>query len=283
MKPLFVIGAPRSGTTFFTTALNSHPQVFVTNELRAWNYIALSSAKLAVPSEVLPDHPLRGEYAEALLSGMVASMHAFYAEKVNKANLGCPTPGNQHYYKRIEVFGDKNPGYADRNNIGCLPSMRRLMPDARYTHVHRDPRSCVASYLRINVYPDDLNLAIDFWKRHVEPAIEFCESLGADDYRTVKYEDFVTDKGDAIFRELEAFLHIDDAPAPLEFLAAERRQRTPYRSPSTPTENLGETTFEKTLSPEAIRIIEESCAPHMAALGYERYRNKAAASHCSAP
>lgn len=278
MKPLFVIGAPRSGTTFFTTALNSHPQVFVTNELRAWNYIALSSVKLAGPSELLPEHPLREDYAQALLRGMVTSLREFYADKVNKTNLGCPTPGNQHYYKRIEVFGDKNPGYVDRNNTNCLPSMRQLMPDARYIHVHRDPRSCVASYLRISVYPDDLDVAIDMWKRHIEPAIEFCQTLNADEFRVVKYEDFVTEKGDAIFRDLETFLHIDDAPAPLEFLAAERRQRTPYRSPSTPREDLGGTTFDKSLSIEAIRHIEQACASHMEALGYSRYKQPTVAS-----
>ena len=33
-QPLFVIGSPRSGTTFFVQMLNCHPAIYITNETR---------------------------------------------------------------------------------------------------------------------------------------------------------------------------------------------------------------------------------------------------------
>ncbi|MDF1769368.1 sulfotransferase [Maricaulis sp.] len=266
--PLFVIGAPRSGTTFFTTSMNSHPQVFLTNELRAWNAIVLVSNRLANQSEVLPAHMLRDAYRDSVEQALVDNLRTFYRDNVNKTNLGCPTPGHQHYFRRIKVFGDKNPGYADANNANGLQTMDRLMPDAKFIHVHRDPRSCVASYLNIDVYPDDLGTAIDIWLRHARTAAEFIDTLDPDRVRTVRYETWVSENVEPVVEDLMSFLEVDDVPAVSKFLAQERVKRTPYRSPSTPQDKLGTTRYEETLSPDQVKHIETRCGDLMNRFGY---------------
>ncbi len=269
MTPLFIIGAPRSGSTFFTTAINRHPQIYVTNELRAWNVIANIADRLSKPSEMLPDHPLRDNYANSVVRALVQNLRDFYNININKTNLGCPVLPDQHYYRRVSIFGDKNPGYADENNKGCLELMVDALPDAKFVHVYRDPRSCIASYLRLPVYSDDIDTTIKNWLRHTGPAVALGERLPGNRFMSVRYEDFVSKKGLKIADRLVEFLHVDARPEIRDFLEAERLQRTPYRAPVTPLLKLGTTSYEEHLSSEQIKLIQEKCGPLMRKLGYE--------------
>ncbi|ABI66769.1 hypothetical protein Mmar10_2481 [Maricaulis maris MCS10] len=268
MIPLIIIGAPRSGSTFFTTAINRHPQIFVTNELRAWNVVANIADRLRKPSEMLPEHPLRNAYAKSVIKSLVDNIREFYAQEVNKTNLGCPVLSEQHYYRRVAVFGDKNPGYADANNNGCLDLMIEALPEAKFIHVYRDPRSCITSYLKLPIYSDDIDVTIKNWLRHTEPAIALGDKLLDDRFMSVRYEDFVSKKGLSIADRLVAFLGVDGRPEIRDFLEMERAQRTPYRAPVTPIEKLGGTSFKEHLTPEQIKMIQDKCGPIMKRLGY---------------
>lgn len=269
MIPLFIIGAPRSGSTFFTTSVNRHPQAFITNELRAWSVVVQTANRVAAPSEMLPDHPLREAYAQSVVTAMVNNLRVFYRDQVNKTNLGCSTLPEHHYNRRIGVFGDKNPGYADPNNKGCLDLIARSMPGAKFIHVYRDPRSCAASYLDVKVYADDIDTVARMWRRHVVTALEFGETLNRNRFFSVRYEDWVSEAADALADALIQFLKLDASDTIKTFLENERASRTPYRAPTTPTEALGRTTFADRLTSEQIATVEEICAPEMKALGYE--------------
>lgn len=273
MKPLFIIGAPRSGTTFFTTAVNHHPKVLVTNELRAWNIIVQTSNRLARPSEVLPMHPVRDAYAKSVVSAMVDNLRGFYAEEVNKTNLACPTVQEPNGKNEILVFGDKNPGYADAHNVGCLDLMGASMPDSVFIHVHRDPRACVSSYLRVNVYPDDIDKAINIWLRHVETAIAFAADIGSGRVLDIRYEDIVSG-GTAVEPVVRVgkLLGLEDVDPIISFLRGEEQNRTPYRSPATPVGQLGQSTFSDVLDDEQIEKVERRCAPLMERMGYQPAR-----------
>lgn len=271
MYPVFVIGAPRSGSTFFTTSLNRHPQVFITNELRAWNVIAATAHRFSRPNELLPDHPLRDQYAASVVHSMVENLRAFYRINIDKTNLGCPTDSAQHYYRRIGVYGDKNPGYADPNNNGCLDIMASSMPNARFIHVFRDPRSCVSSYLGIPIYSDNVEVVSKMWKGHIRSVLDLTRKLPPDRVFGVKYEDWAGEQGDAIADNIVSYLGLDETDDIKTFLRNERRSRTPYRSPSTPTAALGTSTFQERLTLDQIRTVEEICFKEMESLGYENH------------
>ena len=252
-------------------ALNRHPEIAVTNELRAWNIVGRMARLFAEPSEMLPDHPAREGYYRFMLDRLVAGLRDFYEQPVSKAALGCPVPeGAADAPSAVKVWGDKNPGYADARNRASLALMADLLPDARFIHVHRDPRSCVASYLDTPVYSDDLDSAIDIWRRHVRTAVRFCRRMPAERTRSVRYESLVSAEGEAVMNELQAFLSIDFDPEPAAFLAAERARPTPYRSPATPAERIGETRFHERLSDVQLARVEASCGRLMDQLGYAR-------------
>lgn len=271
MTPLFIVGAPRSGSTFFTTSLNRHPQAFITNELRAWSVIVQTAARMDRPSEMLPDHPLREAYASSVVTAMVNNLQTFYMREVNKENLGCPTDPSQHYNRRFGVFGDKNPGYSDPNTPGCLDTIKRFMPGAKFIHVYRDPRSCVASYLDVPVYANDVETVARMWRRHVVTTLDhYDQSKGR--YFPVRYEAWVGEEGESLSEALIEFLGLDPSDTIKTFLANERANRTPYRSPTTPIERLGKTNFSDRLALEQIAVVEEVCGDLMERLGYESIR-----------
>ena len=268
--PVIIAGAPRSGTTFLTTALNSHPQILITNELRAWSAFNDLRRRLQKPSENLPEHTMRETFRLQLMQSLGSFFRQFYRDNIDHTNLGCPAENGNSVDQVIKAFGDKNPGYADTHQPGCLAFIAETLPDARFIHIHRDPRSCAASYKDISVYSDELERRIDVWRRHTGSMVELKDKIG-DRVMEVRYEDFVTDKGDALFLALEDHLGVDHASEPIAFLRRERKQPTPYRAPTTPQEKLGQRTFETRLSPDEIARIDDACGDLMERLGYSVY------------
>jgi Sulfotransferase family len=260
--PVIIAGAPRSGTTFLTTALNTHPQVMITNELRAWIVFNDLRRRTEQPSEALPEHPMRAQFREALMRDCRNTFVNFYTTEVTRDTLGCPAP---HYAAPsvkplIKAFGDKNPSYADTHSPGCIAFIAEAMPDAKFIHIHRDPRSCAASYKDVPIYANEVDRWINIWTRHTQSMVDLLAELGGDRVMQFAYEDFVTVKGDAIFRRIEEFIGVDPAEEPIEFLRRERELPTPYRSPTTKTEELGRSTWRERLSEIEIAQIERDCA-----------------------
>ena len=260
--PVIIAGAPRSGTTFLTTALNTHPQVMITNELRAWIVFNDLRRRTEQPSEALPEHPMRAQFREALMRDCRNTFVNFYTNEVTRDTLGCPAP---HYAAPsvkpvIKAFGDKNPSYADTHSKGCLDFIARSMKNAKFIHIHRDPRSCAASYKDVPIYANTADRWINIWTRHTQSMVKLHNSLGPDRVLQFAYEDFVTEKGETIFRRIEEFIGVDPAEEPIEFLRRERELPTPYRSPTTKTEELGRSTWRERLSEIEIAQIERDCA-----------------------
>ena len=266
--PVIIAGAPRSGTTFLTTSLNSHPQIVITNELRAWTVFNDVRRRTNKPNQLLPKHPARDLFRDALLENFADFFRNFYASSIDKTNVGCPTKQGDSVEPMIRAYGDKNPGYADANSQGCLDFIAEALPDARFLHIHRDPRSCVASYRDIEVYSDEIERRVDTWNRHAGTMAALRDRLGPERVLEFAYESYVTEEGDQLFRMIEDHLGVDHASEPLSFLARERAEPIPYRSPTTPKERLGRATFNERLDREEIARVEHACAALMERYGY---------------
>lgn len=254
-QPVFIAGAPRSGTTLLTAAVNTHPQILITNELRPFILFNNLRRQTGKPTESLPEHPLRRQFRASLLQALPDFLRDFYRAEVSKDNLGCPAEAGDSVTREIRAYGDKNPGYADTHAADCLHYISDSMPDAKFIHIHRDPRACVASYKAIPIYSNEIDRCIDNWKRHTGSMVALRERLGPDRVMEIRYEDFVTEKGAKIFRMLETFLNVDHASEPIRFLTRERVKPIPYRSPTTPVEKLGQPDWEGRLSAAEIEAV----------------------------
>lgn len=138
--PLFLLGTPRSGTTFLQQVIDSHPEVYVTDELRAVAWLVQEAERLreGFPAHGNPYPINHGRaFSEYLLNNASRILLPFYLRQAKRA--GKP---------QIRYWGDKFPHYDE-----VLHLMPRLFPEARYVLIHRDLRDTICSVMNGHHWP----------------------------------------------------------------------------------------------------------------------------------
>jgi hypothetical protein len=225
--PLFIVGAPRSGTTFLCALLNTHPLIELTNECRIF---ALLKDLLEVASH-RPD--------------LLADTHRERFEAFGRRTLG---PWVERFYREelgidSPIWGDKHPAYGDptvlsgrTGSIACMPrsgSCLRLihetLPGARFIHIHRDPRHVANSLMRKR-WTASLEDGVRVWEQYVDEITGFFDELPPAQTLTLPYRHLVEDGG-ATVETIGRFLGLADASPISDFLASQHRAPTPFSDP----------------------------------------------------
>lgn len=131
-KPLFILGVPRSGTTFLQQVINLHPEIFVTDELRVVSWVIQEATKLnegfALHGNPYPFNYGK-EFSHYLTHNCGTLISPFYFNQAQK----CGKPN-------IKYWGDKYPHYHE-----ILPKIAAMFPRAFYILIHRDLKSVISS------------------------------------------------------------------------------------------------------------------------------------------
>ena len=180
---LFIIGAPKSGTTWLQIMLGAHPQVCTTVELtifnrytapwiRAWENEA-ANIKEGRWHQGLPFLWTEKEFYEYLKK----FVHGVYERVIEK------NPNATHIL-------DKQPNYSAH-----IEEIDRLVPDAKYIHLVRDGRdvavSMVAAQKNIGYGSGTIPESAQNWLHHVRMARQAAKFSNR--YLEVRYEDLLTD------------------------------------------------------------------------------------------
>jgi hypothetical protein len=220
--PILVFGAPRSGTTYLREILDAHPDVALTNEFRVFSW--LHAAVGALPCDDARVFERRDEFVAQLHRELPDLLRRHYAAIAPHAKW----------------WGDKNPHYAQ--DPAVLESALLLFPEARFVHIHRDPRAVVASLLRKR-HPDGspwigLEDAHAMVESHVRNALAFERQVGATRCLRVCYERLVADdEGGAL--ALFDWLGIPMAEPVLELCRRQRQRRTAFSGPTSDLSRAG--------------------------------------------
>jgi LPS sulfotransferase NodH len=227
--PLFIVGAPRSGTTFLCSLLNEHPRIHLTNECRIF---ALLKETLDVSSR-RPDL-LTQVHREQLLRFGSDTLGA-WVERFYREALQISAP----------IWGDKHPPYADPTILSgrmgsverlprsgsCLRLIHELLPHARFIHIHRDPARVANSLVRKR-WIGSIDDGVRVWGQYVMEILDFFEEMPEHQTLTIAYRHLVEDPEPMIAR-LGEFLELAD-PSPLsDFLHTQRSTPTPFSDPVT--------------------------------------------------
>jgi hypothetical protein len=174
---VFVVGAPRSGTTWLQAMLGSHPCVATGPET---HYFKMMSPVATVFARKLPRPVGLDQYLSA------EEFYAAVADLFHRVASKVPAPRGPRLF-----FLEKTPEHAL-----CAPFILRCLPRARFIHLVRDGRHVAASLIRAHSNwdkPDEAcsaSIAIQVWQNSVEAARRIPELLaGRDHYREVRYED----------------------------------------------------------------------------------------------
>jgi hypothetical protein len=107
--------------------------------------------------------------------------------------------------------------YAEDNtwNILFAGSLLEMLPNARLIHIIRDPRDVVASFVKQNWAPDNLDQAIAFYLSIINRWFEVEAKLDPKQFLLIKLEDLSTSP-EAEIRKMCAFSQIDFETSMLE-------------------------------------------------------------------
>lgn len=188
--PIFLIGAPRSGTTLLRVMLDRHPSVHICNETYYFYYVYERRKAFGNLSDAGNRLRLIGQYMETRRGGglgleprlsrdiLMAEGHTYRDFFRTVLRLAAESQGKTRW-------GEKTPQHAFHSEVLCS-----WFPDSTLIHLVRDPRDVVSSLRRMPWAPNNVVANTRIWLRHVAAAMR-CETLP--NYVLVRYEDLVAD------------------------------------------------------------------------------------------
>lgn len=180
---LFIIGSPRSGTTWLQLMINAHPLVCTTVELTLFDkyiasWIEFWKKEAANIDQGRWHKGLPFLWTEDEFYGFLREFLVKVYERVVATN-----PQATHIL-------DKNPAYALH-----VETINTFLSDARFIHVIRDGRDAAVSLLaarrQIGFGPDSIQGAAETWKNYVRAAQKTTKYN--DRYMEVRYEELLDD------------------------------------------------------------------------------------------
>lgn len=192
---IFIIGAPRSGTTWLHRMLEQHPAIATApRELTLFSrYLAPAYASFRKEK----GHMDRGDWQQGL---PLLMSEAEFAEGLRAITAAV--------YQRVlrtkpgaSLILDKHPGYTYH-----LPLIEQLVPGGRYIHLLRDGRETAISMLsaraKMGFGAQSMEDAAREWAESVRLARLHGARVGESRFMEVRYEDFVRNTEDGLGKVL---------------------------------------------------------------------------------
>ena len=179
VRPIFIIGCPRSGTTLLRLMLDSHPNISCGPET---GFLIDMERILGHHWSHLELYGFDRDYWRRKIAEFFASYHLEYT-----------------HGQRKRRWAEKTPHYTPH-----LPFILSLFPSSQIVHMIRDGRDVVASHRNRWGYKEALRSA-KRWRQFVTVGCEFGKHAAADQYHEVRYENLVNDP-ETTLRSLLAFL-----------------------------------------------------------------------------
>ncbi|AEH45610.1 sulfotransferase [Thermodesulfatator indicus DSM 15286] len=175
MNFIFIVGAPRSGTTWLQALLASHPQVITGQETHFFSAL----------SKFIEFYKKRDDWRVVGLPAYWPEEKEYDLWRLYFLEFIKPVLKNSEK-KDIKYFLEKTP-----EHVFHIPLISKIFPDSKFIHLIRDARHVVASLKRVfelNGRYISPTVAALVWKNCVSSGISFGRTLPQDRYFELKYE-----------------------------------------------------------------------------------------------
>ncbi len=199
---VFVVGCPRSGTTWLQRLLAYHPKVHTGQETNVFD--AYIGPQLRAWRRQL-NHNISGRGVTGLPC-YYKEKEFLYILKDYILEIMNPMIGS---LKVGEIFIDKTPSHAL-----YIPEILELLPECRIIHVLRDTRDVVGSLIAAskswgcNWAPRNVESATRMWLKYVSSIHEATDELSKKQFYELRYEKLLNDTP-KILKDISQFIGIE--------------------------------------------------------------------------
>lgn len=276
MKPVFIGGCERSGTTMLGAMLGSHPQYLCPPEMPFKIDLlrkGLDGRSLS-PTEIrsLLEGDLKAELQGWRIGDQTWSFSTAASAEVIRHIVRAY--GDMHGNNDPDVWIDHTP-----NNIRWAATLAAEFPDSSFVHIVRDGRGVAASLMKLEWGPNTAHRSAHYWLEGLSFGLATETALDSRCTR-VRYEDLVA-QPEPTLRKLCSAIDIEFDPAMVEGsgFAVNTYSRGQHALVGKAPEEARASAWEQQLSSREIEIIESVVADELSLLGYEtRFGMKAVPS-----
>jgi hypothetical protein len=273
--PVFIVGAPRSGTTLLQYMLRSHPALSLpTGESHFFIPLYRNAAQFGDLSQA--------ENVRRVLRAMEAQSAEFLYTDLHGLKFDVETltrefvAEGRHTMRDIitglfekNAAGEHKPRWGDKTPYYVLHIAKLLewWPDAQVIHIIRDGRDVALSMFarRHDFGAYNTYHAAREWEKYVEAGREQGQQLPASQYLEIRYEDMIGDQKSAL-QTICAFLGEAYSDDLLEYKKAGIAGKTPMLQK--PIQKSNQDKWRHDMTPWQIRVFESGAADTLRKYGY---------------
>lgn len=189
VTPIFIMGAPRSGTTFLASSIASHPNIVALPEMHyifelMEQELLLGELDLEQKTSILINS---FHFCSLCLFDDVESLKVFIGNKNVKAIiLGLVELFNNKHDKKDYQYWVEHTPHSHR----FIDILKVYFPNAFFIHCLRDPRSVIASTFKEPWGYKDVITGAEKWNSSV---MDILKKEKLYNIKTIRYEDFTDD------------------------------------------------------------------------------------------
>ena len=271
-EPIFIVGAPRSGTTLLASMLAGHARVACGPETQFFNKLSDARLNTALKDPVWPRRAVRLVTSLTLAEQPVAELFGHSKQDV-QTFLAAREPSAQAVLESLTaLYAAKRgkPRWAEKtpNHLLHLPKIRALYPGAPVVRIVRDPRDSALS-MRQLPWASPSALANGYlWAAWFSKSQPFFD--GDANTLTVRYEDLV-EEPEKVLTRVCAFVGETFQPGMLETHKTGKSVSSPnesWKAQNARTLGKSRTQWQKEPNPALQRALTYTCAAGIEAFGY---------------
>lgn len=275
-RPIFIVGAPRSGTTLLQYILRSHPGISMpTGESHFMIPLYRNAGKFGdlrqienVRRVLHEMYRISANFLDTDLQGMKFDIQELSRELQEQGCDTIPDIIAGLFEKNArgegkERWGDKTPYY-----ILHMKAIIDMFPDAKFIHIIRDGRDSALSMFKrkydFNVY--NTYHAAKYWQQYVEVGQKSGRELGSEAYFEIRYEDILTDAVSSLKR-LCGFLEEEYSDALVNFRVSTEPGKTPLLQKPIQKDNIEK--WRRLMTSRQVSVFEGATGGTLALNRYE--------------
>jgi hypothetical protein len=264
--PVFIVGAPRSGTTLLRVTLNRHSQLAVCGETHYFQRVYSRRRAFGDPGTVQNRARIVGAYLAIEAVRRLGMDSAVLRERLMREGVSWRALFASMIQAYADFHGKPYSGEKTPQHALHVKTLCEWFPDCTIIHLIRDPRAAVCSLTHMPWASRSVLMGARTWRLFNTAA---CAVSARSNYVRVKYEELVA-RPEEQLRRICGHIGLEYQQALLKPDAAEFDPARPVHRAYEKMTAARTALWRKELEPWQVSAIEAAAGNRMEEFGYER-------------